>query len=198
VRALHGEPGRFRLDDDPGDFSHVVVACAPQHALALVPRWTGLERTRAVIERFDYQPIVTCYLQYPESVALSAPMLGFAGGFLQWVFDRGRLGGPPGLLAAVISASGPHAEMESGALAAAVRRELAASWGRLPEPLWSRTIAERRATFSCAPGLQRPAAATPVPGLFLAGDYVGGDYPGTLESAVRSGVAAANAIAGAG
>jgi hypothetical protein len=27
----------------------------------------------------------------------------------------------------------------------------------------------------------------------LAGDYVGGDYPGTLEAAVRSGVAAAAA-----
>jgi hydroxysqualene dehydroxylase len=195
VRTIHGEPGRFRLDDHPEDFSHVVVACAPQHALALVPRWAGLERARAAIERLGYQPIVTCYLQYPGSVALSAPMLGFAGGLLQWVFDRGKLGGPPGLLAAVISASGPHAEMESGALVAAVRRELAASWGRLPEPLWSRTIAERRATFSCEPGLERPDGTTPVRGLFLAGDYVGNDYPGTLESAVRSGVSAARAIA---
>lgn len=197
VRAIHGAPGRYRIDDHPDEYSDVVLACAPQHALALVPRWAGLERVRATIERFDYQPIVTCYLQYPDDVALSAPMTGFAGGLLQWVFDRGRLGGPPGLLAAVMSGTGAHAELDSGALVSAVERELAAAWGRLPPPLWSRTIAERRATFSCAPSLARPASATPVPGLFLAGDYVGEGYPGTLESAVKSGVAAARAIAGA-
>jgi hydroxysqualene dehydroxylase len=196
VRAVHGAPGRFLLDDHPDEFSHVVLACAPQHALSLVPRWNGLEQVRAQIGRLDYQPIVTCYLQYPDSVALSAPMIGFTGGLIQWVFDRGKLGGPAGLLAAVISASGPHAEMDSAALASAVTSQLAAAWGRLPEPLWSRSIAERRATFSCTPSLARPGGTTPVPGLLLAGDYVGNDYPGTLESAVRSGAAAAREIEG--
>ncbi|HEY6863136.1 MAG TPA: FAD-dependent oxidoreductase, partial [Burkholderiales bacterium] len=189
-----GEPGRFRLDDEADSYSHVVVACAPQHVAALLPKWSGLEGVRAALGRFEYEPIVTCYLQYPDSVALSAPMIGFAGGLIQWVFDRGRLGGPPGLLAAVISGSGRHAEMESPALTAAVEREIEAAWGRLPAPLWSRTIAERRATFSCAPALERPATVTPVPGLLLAGDYVASDYPGTLETAVRSGLAAARAI----
>jgi monoamine oxidase len=33
-----------------------------------------------------------------------------------------------------------------------------------------------------------------VPGLWLAGDYVAGEYPATLEGAVRSGVAAARQI----
>jgi hydroxysqualene dehydroxylase len=195
VRAIHGEPGRFRLDDHPAEFTHVVVACAPQHAAALLPERSGLEALRAALARFEYQPIVTCYLQYPASVALSAPMLGFAGGLLQWVFDRGKLGGPPGLLAAVMSASGAHAELDSAALVAAVHGELAAARGRLPEPLWSRTIAERRATFSCASALARPRAETPVPGLLLAGDYVDADYPATLETAVKSGVAAARMIA---
>jgi monoamine oxidase len=32
---------------------------------------------------------------------------------------------------------------------------------------------------------------TPLPGLLLAGDYVAGDYPATIEGAVRSGIAAA-------
>jgi uncharacterized protein with NAD-binding domain and iron-sulfur cluster len=56
------------------------------------------------------------------------------------------------------------------------------------------TITEKRATFACVPDLQRPPARTALPGLWLAGDYVAGDYPATLEGAVRSGVAAARAI----
>ncbi len=55
-------------------------------------------------------------------------------------------------------------------------------------------IAERRATFSCRPGLVRPGNATAVAGFVLAGDYTASDYPATLEAAIRSGVAAANLV----
>ena len=64
----------------------------------------------------------------------------------------------------------------------------------LPTPKWSRLIVEKRATFACTPNLQRPAAVTPLAGLYLAGDYVASAYLATLESAVRSGVAAARSI----
>ena len=66
--------------------------------------------------------------------------------------------------------------------------------GPLPDPLWCRVIAEKRATFSCVPGLRRPESRTPLRNFFLAGDYVAGDYPATIESAVRSGIAAARMI----
>jgi uncharacterized protein with NAD-binding domain and iron-sulfur cluster len=55
-------------------------------------------------------------------------------------------------------------------------------------------IAEKRATFSSTPDLSRPDNATPVAGLYLAGDYTASDYPATIESAVRSGVRAANLV----
>ena len=48
--------------------------------------------------------------------------------------------------------------------------------------------------FACRPGIFRPGIRTPLPGLWLAGDYLDSDYPATLESAVRSGVACATAI----
>ncbi len=123
-------------------------------------------------------------------------MLGFSGGIAQWVFDRGRLGGPKGLLAAVISASGAHEGLTKEDLAARIGIELKAALGELPSPQWSQVITEKRATFSCAPALTRPDALTAVPGLVLAGDYVASEYPGTLEAAVRSGVAAAVTLAG--
>ncbi len=118
----------------------------------------------------------------------AGPLL--SGGILQWVFDRGRLGGPKGLLAAVISASGAHEELPKQKLVTRIEAELKAALGVLPAPRWSQVITERRATFSCSPALKRPGGNTPIPGLLLAGDYVASDYPGTLEAAVRSGIAA--------
>lgn len=122
------------------------------------------------------------------------PLMAFDGSFGQWIFDRGRLNAIPGLLAAVISAHGTHQNLSHDALADTIHRELAAFLPHLPAPLWSRVIAEKRATFSCRPGLVRPANRTAVDRLYLAGDYTAGDYPSTLESAVRSGVLAAQLV----
>ena len=94
----------------------------------------------------------------------------------------------------VISAGGAHQGLSHDELARAVQAELAENFHDLGEPLWHQVIAEKRATFSCTPGLARPANLTPVAGLYLAGDYTASDYPATIESAVRSGVQAANLI----
>jgi uncharacterized protein with NAD-binding domain and iron-sulfur cluster len=121
-------------------------------------------------------------------------MLGFGGGLAQWAFDRGTLSGHRGLLAVVLSAGGEHEALTHAELAAAIHAELAAGLPGLPPARWYRVIAERRATFSCRPGLVRPGNATAVPGLVLAGDYTTSDYPATLEAAIRSGVAAADLV----
>jgi uncharacterized protein with NAD-binding domain and iron-sulfur cluster len=133
-------------------------------------------------------------VQYPPQVSMPLAMTGFDGGSIQWIFDRGRLNGTAGLLAAVISARGAHQNTTREALAGAIHRELAAFLPHLPAPLWSRVIAEKRATFSCRPGMARPENRTAVEHLYLAGDYTASDYPATLESAVRSGVRAAELL----
>ena len=97
------------------------------------------------------------------------------------------------MLAAVTSASGAHEELTKEELTARIEIELKTALGELPSPRWSQVITEKRATFSCTPALARPRAATAIPRLLLAGDYVASEYPGTLEAAVRSGVAAARA-----
>jgi len=193
VRRIARFPGGFRLNDAQA-FSSVVIACGPQHAGQLLVQLPALDEALSAINAFAYEPIVTCYLQYPESVSLPAPMLGLSGGIAQWVFDRGRLGGPKGLLAAVISASGAHEELTKEELTARIEIELKAALGTLPSPQWSQVITEKRATFSCTPALARPEAFTAISGLVLAGDYAASEYPGTLESAVRSGIAAATAM----
>jgi squalene-associated FAD-dependent desaturase len=191
VRAIARDGKGLSLDGREQSFASVIVATGPQHAAALLAGFAELAGTRATIDALEYEPIMTCYLQYPESVSLPCPMLGLGAGVVQWVFDRARLGGPKGLLAAVVSASGAHEELSSDALAAQVETELKSALGALPPRQWCRVITEKRATFSCRPGLARPVAVTAVPGLLLAGDYVASEHPGTLESAVRSGIAAA-------
>ncbi len=195
VRSVARDGEAFRLDDRPERFAGVILACAPQNAAALLSGIPGLDPVRRAIESLAYEPIYTCYLQYSGRIGLPAPMLGFADGFIQWAFDRGRLSGMRGLIAAVASGSGAHQEWAHAAIAQKAHAELAAVIRDLPAPVWSRTIAEKRATFSCRPALLRPLTATGVPGLFLAGDYVASEYPGTLEAAVRSGIAAARAVA---
>jgi squalene-associated FAD-dependent desaturase len=194
VRRLARIPGGYRANDAL-EFSSVVIACAPQHAAQLLVQLPELADALSRINSFGYEPIVTCYLQYPESVSLPSPILGFTGGILQWVFDRGRIGGPKGLLAAVISASGEHEALSKESLVSRIESELQAALAPQPKMLWSQVIAEKRATFSCRPGMARPPGTTALPGLLLAGDYVASDYPGTLEAAVLSGVAAGSRIA---
>jgi squalene-associated FAD-dependent desaturase len=193
-RVIHARGG-FRINDAL-DVSGVVIACGPHHAGQLLVQLPELADALSRIGAFSYEPIVTCYLQYPDSVSLPSPMLGFSGGIVQWAFDRGRLGGPKGLIAAVISGSGAHEDLQKELLVSRIEIELRAALGAPPAPRWSRVITEKRATFSCTPGIERPHGATPVPGLILAGDYVASEYPGTLEAAVRSGIDAARKLAG--
>ncbi len=176
-------------------FSHVVCALPPHQAGAFLAGMPALSGIAAQLARFEYQPIYSVWLQYAAPVRLPGPMFGFADGPLHWVFDRDALCGQRGLVGAVISAQGAHQELSLDALGALAHAELARRIGGLPEPQWIRVIAEKRATFACTPGLQRPPVVTPLRGFYLAGDYTASDYPATLESAVRSGIACAGHLA---
>jgi hypothetical protein len=111
----------------------------------------------------------------------------------QVLFDLGALRGSTepaadGVLAAVISGASAWVakglDTSTDLTLAQVRHALGLDLVAL------RTVAEKRATFLCTPGLERPPA-TIAPGLIAAGDYVAGPYPATLEGSVRSGIAAA-------
>jgi hydroxysqualene dehydroxylase len=162
-------------------FDRVIVAVGPHQLKTLV----------ADVPEYEYQPIYTCYLQYGETVRLPFPMLGLADGLAQWVFDRGRLLGENGRLACVISAQGDHQQLSQDEIAGACHRELASAALVAEQPQWSRVIAEKRATVTCAPGAKR---LPQVAGVAIAGDYTDPEYPPTLESAVRSGMRAAHAV----
>lgn len=166
-----------------------ILACpAPEAArltLTLYPAWA------AQAQALRHTVISTVYAWSPEA-RLRAPMLALPGSArhpAQFAFDRGQLdstGQSQGLLAFVVSAStGEREDIEVQVLQQA-REQL----GLVLRPV--QTIVEKRATFACTPGLWRPPASIG-PALQACGDYVAGPYPATLEGAVRSGIAAAQA-----
>lgn len=175
-------------------FSHVICAASPANSSRLFRPLPQLSPVADQIDAIVYQPIYTVYLQYPAHITLPQAMLGLDRCFSQWLFDRGRIAAQHGLIAAVISAEGLHQELTQEQLAQKVAQELHEQLGISEAPLWHKVIAEKRATFSCAVNLSRPACITPLAQVLLAGDLVTGDYPATLEGAVMSGIAAAEQI----
>jgi squalene-associated FAD-dependent desaturase len=196
VLAVKAEAAGFSLEMRAGSekFDQVICAAPPQRLAALTANLSELAEARAQVGRFSYQPIYSVFLQYPAATCLPRPMIGLYGGVTQWVFDCGRLNHEAGLLCAVISAEGPHQTLDHDELAQQVHNELNAMLPYQAQALWHKVIAEKRATFACSPGLERPSQITPLQNFYLAGDYTASEYPATLESAVRSGVKAANLI----
>ncbi len=192
--SVRPEVSKGESEESMQQFSHVICATPPAVAAKLLRPIAALETVVTQIESLQHQPIYTVYLQYPAHVTLPHPMLGLHLSYSQWLFDKGRISGQHGLLAAVISAEGIHQELSQDELAQKVIAELSAEFGIAEQPAWFKVIAEKRATFCCSPNLQRPQQQTALPRLLLAGDYTAGDYPATLEGAVMSGLKCADVI----
>jgi len=99
----------------------------------------------------------------------------------------------------VISASAQELHEEREEIVQSALRELAMFFPKVREAklLKSGVLKEARATFSVLPGLDqyRPEVRTAWQGLYLAGDWTRTGWPSTMESGVRSGYLAAEAIA---
>jgi predicted NAD/FAD-dependent oxidoreductase len=192
-RIMRGDEG-WHIDDGDMVFDRLLLALSPHRLGSLKHESPALAAVCAQLDTWQYQPIYTVYLRYPAATRLTKPMVGLVGMVAQWVFDRGQICGQDGLLAVVVSAEGKHEAWSQAELAHHVAAEVAQAFPALPAPIWHKVIAEKRATFACMPGLDRPSNITADGTLWLAGDYTAGDYPATLEGAARSGVAAARGI----
>ncbi len=164
-------------------FDAGVLACTSTEAARLAapvaPAWA------AQAQALHFQPIITVYLQSPGT-RLPVPMLVLAGEPAQFVFDLGQLGHAPGVFAFVISGAAPWVARGLDETGEHVLLQAAREIAWQVSPTLLRTLAEKRATFACTPGLERPSARI-ASGLVAAADYVAGPYPATLEGAVRAG-----------
>ena len=189
VLALASVGSGWQVDGET--FERVILACPPGEAARLaLSSNLPCDAWVAQASALQFEAITTVYVSSPGT-RLAQPMLTLRASETegdapaQFVFDRGQLGGPDGLLAFVVSAS----QGDSAALTQRVLLQARQQLG-LRQAVAVQTIVEKRATFACLPGLLRPAEQL-LPGLLACGDYVNGPYPATLEGAVRSGLQAA-------
>lgn len=209
----HGQHWRLQLhaDADSGtdatdtnrqatatDFDAVILATAASNA-ALALTQSALTATESIQGQWQqwagvaaalrFEAIATVYAWAPQA-RLPLPMLALRSDATHpahFVFDRGALDGPAGLLAFVVSAAaGDRLTLQAKVLAQA-KTQLGLALQAV------QTVVEKRATFACTPNLTRPTQQI-APGLLACGDYVAGPYPATLEGAVMSGIAAVRSL----
>jgi squalene-associated FAD-dependent desaturase len=152
----------------------VVLAVPPPAAAEIVPGLAVPEATRAILNAHFRV----------EGLASRPPgPLGVIGGLAEWIFVRGDV------VSTTTSAADAGMDTDAEILARRLWQDVRAALGIAgPMPPW-RVIKERRATFAQTPAevRRRPPPWTAWPNLFLAGDWVAGPLPATIEGAIRSG-----------
>jgi squalene-associated FAD-dependent desaturase len=197
VRAVTAER-ELRLDDGSARPDAVILAI-PHDAVADVAPVDAVDAQ--ALAGLGTSPIVNLHIHYDRQV-LDEPLAAAVGSPVQWIFDRTQASGATHGQLVAISLS--HAVDDIGSSVAQLRERYVPAVERLlPQARGAQVLDfaathEPRATFRAAPGTRplRPKTKTAVPGIYLAGAYTDTGWPATMESAVRSGIAAAGAALG--
>jgi hydroxysqualene dehydroxylase len=181
----------------------VVLATGPGRMVGLLPAESGVDP--ASLLALGESPIVNVHVVYDRPV-LDAPFAAGVGSPVQWMFDRTASHGvadgslPDGCQYLVVTLSAAVEELSMSG-PEIIKRYLASLRDLLPAAASAKVVRafvtrDHAATFRAVPGQRalRPAAATALPGLALAGAHTDTGWPATMEGAVRSGRAAARVV----
>jgi squalene-associated FAD-dependent desaturase len=169
------------------DADAVIVAVPPRESARL------LGEPESVLEE---SPIVSVHLWFDRKLLVS-PLAALLDSDAHWVFDRGVLTGHEperGQYLTVVSSGVPQLlEVRGRALVEQIAGQLTDRLGSA-ELLWSRVSREPHATIALRPRVVRFGVDTERPGVVRAGTWTDTGWPATMESAVRSGRAAARRV----
>jgi squalene-associated FAD-dependent desaturase len=195
---MHGDAAgrvlgdRVRLEErieslDELDADAIVVAVPPHESARLLGELDpGIEDS----------PIVSVHLWFDRPL-LTTPLAALLDSDAHWVFDRGALTGHKperGQYLTVVSSGAPELlEVRGRELVERIAGQLTERLGAA-ELLWSRVSREPYATIALRPGVVRPGIETSRTGVVRAGAWTDTGWPATMESAVRSGRAAARHV----
>ncbi len=182
--------------------ANYIVAVPPQQCLKLMPEAAIADPFFSRIHALKSSPIVCVHVWLDREVTDSA-FVGFIGAQTQWMFNKRRIFEQhgerhPGYLSFVISGARKLVDSSNGELLDLVINDLRTMIpaARNASVVKALVLKEKHATMAPDPlsDLSRPETITPIPNLFLAGDWIQTGLPATIESAVVSGRAAAKAI----
>ena len=195
---MHGDAALRMLGDrvrlaarieslDDLDAEAIIVAVPPRESARLLGEADpGLEDS----------PIVSVHLWFDRPL-LPTPLAALLGSDAHWLFDRGALTGHEparGQYLTVVSSGVPELlEIRGRELVDSIAGQITDRLGAA-DLLWSRVSREPYATIALRPGVARPGVETALPHVVRAGTWTDTGWPATMESAVRSGRAAAQHV----
>ena len=163
-----------------GDGDAIILAVPPVVAASLLP---GLQTPT------EFRAIVNAHFRVTPREG-TPPITGVVNGLVEWLFafsDR---------LSVTISNADRLLDIPRETLAQLIWQDVAQITGIGGTPPPWQIVRERRATFAAVPEEdgKRPPAKTLWNNLVLAGDWIAGSLPATIEGAIRSGNRAAELV----
>ena len=213
---------RIRVGEEEHAFDYLVLALPFESLDRVLPQSPEAVPLREQLSHFESSPITGIHLWFDRQITdLDHAVL--LDRTIQWMFHKSRLLGrdreghdlsraenarirngasaPEGqasYIELVVSASKSLIDKSRSEIVDLALKEVREFFpaARTANLVKSTVIKEVRATYSPRPGIDafRPQPSTAWPKVFLAGDWTATGWPATMESAVRSGYLAAEAL----
>lgn len=165
--------------------------------LDLLPEELAAGQPFRNLKHLETSPITSVHLWYDRPV-LSRPHVVLVDCLGQWVFKREETSPGEHYVQVVVSAARELRQLGGAEIQTRIVAEMSQLFpeAKAEHLRRARVVTEHAATFSVLPGVDRfrPGQESPIPNLFLAGDWTATDWPATMEGAVRSGYLAAEAL----
>ena len=191
-------------EDVRADFA--ILATPFGGAEKLLPEAPELEEMRRQLRKLESSPITGIHLWFDREITpLEHAVL--LERTIQWMFHKSKIlatrrdsAEKGSYVELVVSSSKTLVGKARGEIIELAVKDLGEFFPAVREAKLTKAtvIKEVHATFSPTPGSDafRPPNQSPLPRLFLAGDWTATGWPSTMEGAVRSGYSAAEALSG--
>ena len=206
VRELAIDDGGLsavRLSDGSTLVADAYVSALPfRELLKCLPPEQARHPFFADVAGLTSSPIVGLHMWYDRQV-MEEDFIAALDSPIQWVFNRSRIQGENGLhgqyVTVSLSGAWDFVDRPKDELRKLFTEEMRRLFPLARDAVVKKCLVVKQpeATFRCVPGVasHRPSETTPIPNLFLAGEWTDTGWPSTMEGAVRSGVYAAEALA---
>jgi len=198
-----GQISSVELADGSTHSADAYVSALPFDAfMQVLPEQVTENSYFLAIGELDFSPILGIHIWYDRPV-METDFVSFLDSPVQWVFNRSLIQGKSAEsgqhICISISGAWDYVNRPKEELSDLFAEEMARLFPRARDAEIQRllVVKQPQATFRPKAGAlaHRPSQQTPIPNLFLAGEWTDTGWPSTIEGAVRSGVFAVDALA---